>query len=310
MAHSSFDPFSSPSSLLPIGIIGLGRVGLTFAYRFQEAHLPVSHLFSRKPDTIRSLHPDLKPLIYDIDALPNQLEAFKCLIFCIPDDDIASVSSEIAAFQDDWNGYVIVHTSGLHTSASLGAFSERGAKVMSFHPLQTFSNTEKPAVLEHIYIALEGDEQALSLGKNWTRALNTKYLVLPPDAKARYHLAASVASNFLVTLVALVQEVLHSIGIEAQTAFELMQPLMAGTWKNLQQQMPEEALTGPIVRGDVQTIEAHLATLRARQPHLIPFYTTMAMETVRLAVRANRLSKEQAWALLDPLWESIEEDTI
>jgi predicted short-subunit dehydrogenase-like oxidoreductase (DUF2520 family) len=127
---------------------------------------------------------------------------------------------------------------------------------------------------------------------------------LAAEDKPRYHLAASIASNFLVTLQSIVEQLLQSLDIDRATAQEVMAPLVRGTLDNLAASTPEEALTGPILRGDLETVHKHGLALRRHTPHLVPVYASLAMETITLAVRSSRLDPsraEEMIALLDKM---------
>ena len=103
-----------------------------------------------------------------------------------------------------------------------------------------------------------------------------------------------MASNLLVTLMGMVQEVLASIDIDRREAMAILGPLLQGTLDNLTASSPEEALTGPVARGDIGTLRAHGLALRKDLPHLVPAYAALSVETVRLAVRAGTLPPGKA----------------
>jgi predicted short-subunit dehydrogenase-like oxidoreductase (DUF2520 family) len=192
-----------------------------------------------------------------------------------------------------------VHTSGALPAAMLRPLAERGARTLSFHPLQTLHAQSGEGALDGVYAGLEGEPQAVATGIELATQLGMRYLVLTAESKPRYHLAASMASNFLVTLVAAVQQVLSSLDVDRQTAQEVMEPLIRGTLENLMRSSPEDALTGPIVRGDVDTVRQHGLALRRYHPQLVPLYAALAMETVPLAVRSSRLDPEDAREMLN-----------
>jgi predicted short-subunit dehydrogenase-like oxidoreductase (DUF2520 family) len=172
---------------------------------------------------------------------------------------------------------------------------------LSFHPVQSFTASTPPDAFEGIYIGLEGDAPALDVGRQLALDLGAHPFVLTAEAKPRYHLAASMASNFFVTLMALAGEVLADIGIDRPTGAALLRPLVEGTWRNLATQLPEEALTGPIARGDLDTLLRHTEALATHLPQLTPAYAALAAETVRVAVRGGHLAPDRAQHLLDTL---------
>ena len=171
--------------------------------------------------------------------------------------------------------------------------------MLSFHPLQSLTPQSDASALSGVYAGIEGEAQAVAAGVELAANLGMRYLVLSADQKPRYHLAASVASNYLVTLNAVVQQIMGSLDIDRETAQAVMAPLVRGTLDNLDASTPEDALTGPIVRGDLDTVREHGLALRRHLPSLVPVYASLAMETVTLAVRSSRLDPAQAEAMLD-----------
>ena len=171
--------------------------------------------------------------------------------------------------------------------------------MLSFHPLQALTPRSDASSLDGVYAGIEGDAPAVAAGVELAAHLEMRYLVLSADQKSRYHLAASVASNYLVTLQSIVQQILGSLDIDRETAQAVMAPLVHGTLANLERSTPEDALTGPIARGDLNTVRQHGLALRRHLPHLVPVYAALAMESVTLAVRSGDLAPERAEALLD-----------
>jgi predicted short-subunit dehydrogenase-like oxidoreductase (DUF2520 family) len=130
---------------------------------------------------------------------------------------------------------------------------------------------------------------------------------VPAEAKTRYHLAAAVASNGLVALMGMVNEIIASADLDADDGWALMQPLIERTQANVAAHAPEGALTGPAARGDLKTVNAHLEALATHLPHLLPAYAALTNEMVRLAVRSGRLDAGQAEPVLDVLHNALQE---
>ena len=159
----------------------------------------------------------------------------------------------------------------------------KGASVLSFHPLQAVTDDATERTLDGVYVGLEGDPKAVAAGIEIAVNLGMRYLVLTAEDKPRYHLAATLTSNFLVTLMGMVQEVLVSLDIDRADGYAMMGPLLRGTLSHLEGHPPEEALTGPVMRGDLQTLRQHGLALRQHLPQLVPAYAALTVETVRLA---------------------------
>jgi len=237
-------------------------------------------------------------------ALPA---AVRLVLICVPDDAIAGVAERLADAEHPWGDTIVGHTSGAKTASALQPLARRGAATMSVHPLQTFTKTTSPEALNGIVVGLEGDERAVEVGDVLAETLGARPIRLTPEEKARYHCAATLASNGLVALLAVVEELLGSVVHDAssRSGTELVGPLVEQTWTHLREGSPEEALTGPVKRGDAGTVQAHLDALEAEAPHLIPLYAALSTAMVRVAVRSGGPT-DQAETLLNTLRTAAE----
>lgn len=287
-----------------VAVIGAGALGSVLARRLAACGYAVAAVVSRTPTRAQALAAQVAAPV--ASSSPADVPRSVRLVFCcVPDDAVGEVARTLSAARTDWSGAVVAHTSGVLLAEALYNLREQAAALLSFHPLQTFTATSTPDVFEGIFVTLEGDAAAVRLGARVAADLGARSLTLTPDAKTRYHLAASMASNFFVALMALVGEVLSSIDIDRRTGTALMQPLVESTWRNLVHQTPEDALTGPIVRGDYGTLTAHLDALAIHLPHLIPVYAALGTEAVRVAVRSGRLAPADAQRLLEILHAAL-----
>jgi len=289
----------------PTAIVGAGVVGTALARRLAERGYPVRAVLSRTADSARALADRVGAAVGsdETSALPGDV---RLLFLCVPDDAIESVAAALAEWREHpWARTVVGHTSGARTAAVLAPLAEAGAATFSFHPLQTFAPGTPPAAFEDIVVTVEGDDDAVLAGKGLARRLGARPLVLSAADKARYHCAAALASNGLVALMGAVQEILSSAGGDEE-ASDLLSPLVEQTWENLKEGTPEGVLTGPVVRGDRDTVAAHLAALQEKSPHLVPLYAALSTEMARLAVRSGRLDDASAEAVLRRLRSAID----
>ena len=289
----------------PVAIIGAGAVGGVLARRLKACGYRIEAVVSRTEAHARALADAVEAPAASA-SVADLPETARLVFCCVPDDAVGAVARVLGPVRRDWEGTVVAHTSGALPAAALYNLGEQGASLLSFHPLQTFTAASPAAVFEGIYVALEGDAGAVAVGRRVAGDLGARSVVLAAEAKTRYHLAASMASNFFVTLMALVGEVLGSIDLDRREGAALMRPLVEGTWHNLAGHLPEDILTGPIVRGDARTVAAHLDALKEHLPHLIPVYAALGVEAVRVAVRSSRLAPDAATALLDLLHAALE----
>ncbi len=204
-------------------------------------------------------------------------------LLCVPDAAIPSACEELAAAAP---GVPFVgHTSGATGLDALDAAASSGSETFTLHPLQTVPDPE--AGLAGAHCAIGGStpaarEYASELGA----ALGMSPFEIPEESRAAYHAAAAIASNLFVALEESAAGLLRDAGIE--DGRELLAPLVLRTAANWAERGPA-ALTGPIARGDLDTVAAHLAALEDVNPELIPVYTA-------LAERARELAAEGAGA--------------
>ncbi len=283
-----------------VTVIGAGAMGRVLAGRFRERGYPVLAVISRTRDRAEELAHAVGARVAS-DGLHDLPAESRLVVCCIPDGKLSEVASRLSRISHPWRKTVVLHTSGALSAEVLRPLAAEGARTLSFHPLQALTSTSGPSALEGVYAGIEGEPPALAAGIELAVGLGMRYLILTAGAKPRYHLAASMASNYLVTLNAIVQQIFQSLDIDRATAQEVMAPLIRGTLDNLATSTPEDSLTGPILRGDLETVHKHGLALRRHLPHLIPVYASLAMETVTLAVRSSRLDPRRAEEMLELL---------
>jgi predicted short-subunit dehydrogenase-like oxidoreductase (DUF2520 family) len=183
------------------------------------------------------------------------------VLLCVPDTAIAAV----ARGQSPGRGW-IGHVSGATPLAALAPHERR----FSLHPLQTFDRSGDPSQLDGAWAAISGETQeALGVARELAERLGLHPFVLAEEERALYHAGAVFASNYLVTL----QRAAVRLGVPPEGLVPLMQRTIANGFE----------LTGPIVRGDWATVEAHKRAIHARRPELEHLYETLAGATLRLA---------------------------
>lgn len=286
--------------LKSVSLIGAGAVASSLGVALAKAGYVIDAVVSSWRHEAGRLAIQLgAPVASDTLAdLPQSAAVF----ICVPDDVIAIVADDLARLEADWNGRLVAHTSGSRPASLMRGLDERGAMVASFHPLQAFPHDGSIKGFDGIYIGIEGADEAVEAASTIARMIDSIPVRVPTDQKMRYHLAAAVASNFLATLMALVNELLGADGRAREPGAlgaHVFVPLVHETLSNIRDSSPESALTGPIARGDAGTVRFHIESLRSGNKHLVPVYTALATETVRVAVRGGHISADVANAMLD-----------
>jgi len=207
------------------------------------------------------------------------------VIIAVPDDAVGRAAAALAGAGGSWTGRVAVHTSGLLPAAALAPLAERGARVASLHPIQSFPRKDMPAsAFTGITWGLEGDEAAVEAAEAVVRALRGHVLLLSARDKPVYHAACALASNALVALEWTAVGLLGRAGIPEGMAEAAFFPLVQGTLQNVKSFGLEKALTGPILRGDVATVRRHLEALGADQGTR-EVYAVLGKQVLRLAAK-------------------------
>jgi len=279
-----------------ITIIGAGKLGTNLGYAlFQKGHR-----IQAVSDKILSSAQESQQIISQGKFTDDNRFAAShghWIILTVPDDTIETVAEELADSDIEWQNRFVFHSSGLLTTESLKSLEMRGALVASLHPVQSFPQKKPdPNAFEGIFFGLEGKGEALNLSIEITRQLGGKYFILEAQNKPLYHTACSMASNFLATLLDTAKELLMQAGLADSTASHVLLPLVQGTLQNVKKFDASTALTGPVVRGDAESIAKHLEAL-GKLPDIRDLYIKMAYQSLRIAKREKRLSAEKFKAL-------------
>ncbi|HYU15612.1 MAG TPA: DUF2520 domain-containing protein [Candidatus Acidoferrum sp.] len=248
------------AELPPLAVIGAGRTGGSIAAAARRAGLRV-----------------------ELTGREGALDACRraeVALLCVPDGAISEACETLAPAIPPLR--FVGHVSGATSLDALAGARERGAEVFSLHPLQTIPDPDTD--LTGAPCAIAGTTpDAEALAERLTAGLSMRPFRVPEEARAAYHAAASIASNLLVALEESAASLLEEAGI--QDGRELLAPLVLRTAANWAERGPR-ALTGPVARGDMDTVERHLAALRETAPELIPLYEA-------LAARARELTTEK-----------------
>jgi predicted short-subunit dehydrogenase-like oxidoreductase (DUF2520 family) len=235
-----------------VAVVGAGRMGHAIASALTEAGYEVGEPAGR-------------------DEVPGGCDA---ILLCVPDSEIAAAAATVAGAAE-----FVGHTSG---ATPLSALEPAGAQAFGLHPLQTVSRGS--ARFDGCGCATAGSTpEALELADRMARDLGMLPFEVQDDQRAAYHAAASIASNFLVTLQAEAEALADAAGIEGFDARQMLAPLVRTTVENWAALGPKRALTGPVARGDHATVAAQRAAIAAHRPQLEPLFDHLVERTEALA---------------------------
>jgi predicted short-subunit dehydrogenase-like oxidoreductase (DUF2520 family) len=226
----------------------------------------------------------------------------RIVLLTVSDSAIGPLCAELAATRTFASDAIVAHCCGALASDVLRPAMELcGCAIASMHPLQTFP-TARAAVdaMPGTYFFIEGDKAAIGPLAKLARAIGGRPCRIggSPRAKALYHAAGCMASNYLVALMDAVLAVAKEAGIEAKAAWPAFRPLVEATLRNIAALGPAGALTGPIARGDAQTVARHVAAIAscpgARKKGLDRVYRAMGQSAVGLALRKGTIGPRVA----------------
>ncbi|NNE69698.1 MAG: DUF2520 domain-containing protein [Rhodothermales bacterium] len=285
-------------------LIGAGAVASTLAAAFLQQGWRMLGVFGRTAESHRA---EALRLEHDLGAAPLDAacQASELVVIAVPDGQIGLVVGDLAATEVEWKSRTVFHTSGALSSEVLEPLRQAGAVTAAVHPLQSFPGPAQPAALVDAFVTVEGDAAAGRLARELFGAAGAQVVQVTREDKVAVHAAASVISNFTVTIAALAREILQTTRLGERELVGMLQPLLEGTVANIRERGPDRALTGPVVRGDIETVTRHVQLLTERAPHLLTVYVAIATETVRIARRTARLSSADAMEILDRVIEAL-----
>jgi predicted short-subunit dehydrogenase-like oxidoreductase (DUF2520 family) len=244
---------------MKIGIIGAGKVGVSIGFMMKRSGIDVraiSDVLDASLDTAGTY------LGEDVSYMKDNLEVVRtCDVIAITTQDrvIKDIAGEIDAGMDSLAGKMFFHTSGADPSSILKPLDEKGALLGSLHPLQTFPDIDSAiAVLPETYIFIEGDEGALETLTFIGEKIGYRVQMIGSDDKVLYHLSAVFVCNLLCALYYAGEKIMDAINID----LEPFLPIIRATLKNIEKKGPLMSLTGPVIRGDLKTVEAHLKAMK------------------------------------------------
>jgi predicted short-subunit dehydrogenase-like oxidoreductase (DUF2520 family) len=247
-----------------VSIIGPGRLGTTLAVALAHKGYSVRSLVARRRASARKA---ASLLDGDVQALAvKQLDLLRpaeLFLIATPDDQIANVAAQLARIDAAKRKPAALHTSGALSAEALAPLRDRGWHTGSIHPLISVSDTPKDvAMLAGTFWSVEGDKDALRVGKAIVRDLGGKSFSIRSKDKPLYHAAAVMSAGNVVALFDVAIEMLVQCGLKRSEAQRILLPLIASTVRNLETKEPADALTGTFARGDVETVKLHLAALK------------------------------------------------
>lgn len=265
-----------------IAFIGAGRAGKGLGLYFTEAGIKLSGYYDINIERSRDAS-DLTNTKSFLN-LNELVDSSEVIFISTGDDYIANAGNELKEVLKN-KKKIVGHLSGLHNSKVLkNIFPE--CPCFSLHPMYSFSGEQKDnSSLKDVVFTIEGDNEAVFKIREILEPVGNKILRIEPDSKALYHGACVFASNYLTTILEKSIKIFKDIGINENEARVMLEPLVKGTVENTFKKGPENSLTGPIARGDIQTISTHINNLKKYDADIENLYKVLGKETLNLATK-------------------------
>lgn len=261
-----------------ITIFGLGKVGSALKKALHNSGYTIHSTFNR-------------------DTFPKNIEEMGDVVFLtVHDRDIKNLAEKITSAFTSFKGKKIIHCSGTLDSSVLQSVTDKGGITASFHPLKAVTNNDDS--FANVWFDMEGHSEALEVLREMSTDLSAHCFEIKPEAKPLLHAAAVVSANYVVTLIKIATEIAEVGGVDQEIALKALLPLTESSVLNIKEKGLQGSLTGPIARGDVDTIERHLEKLEQNQD-LLNLYKLLGRNTLQLAGKLDEASIKKLQELLD-----------
>ncbi len=265
-----------------IGVIGVGRVGSALAWHCRRLKCKVVGIADSSKVSLRSARRLLGPGVHSVE--PRELAATSDVLFITTTDRAISTVYRYIA-NELRPGTIVAHCSGAIGPEIFDDALERRLGTLALHPLRVMASTDQAVSnLPGSFFVLAGSRAGVSFGRSFVRALGGEVLRLRADCRPLYHAMCVFASNFLLAGLVGAEVISKRLGIARQTAQPALLKLAVSALTAVSELGLQKSLTGPIARGDVETVEANLAALQSHLPELVQPYrefSRLLLEYVR-----------------------------
>lgn len=243
---------------IAVTIVGPGALGTALVRALHEAGVEVEEIVHRSgAPRARKLAKAVgaKAAGFDRAGLESSLAWI-----CVGDSAIAA-TAEAMVRGKSWKGAVVFHSSGALTSDELEPLRRAGAKVASVHPMMTFVRSSAPS-MKGVPFGVEGDRGAMAVARKMVKQLGGDAFEIKKEDKALYHALGAFVSPLIVAQMAAAERIGRELGLTAKDTRKIVAPILKQTVANYVDHGPAAAFSGPMVRGDAETVRKNLIALK------------------------------------------------
>ena len=288
---------SSHPAMLRVGVVGAGRVGSALAAALGRAGHEIVAVSAVSDTSVRRARRNLPGVA--IRPPPEVVAAADLVLLTVPDDVLPGLVTGLAATGAALEGRLVAHASGRHGLAVLEPAVRAGALPLALHPVMTF--TGRPDDIDRlagISFGVTAPDSLRLAAEALVVEMGGEPVFIAEERRGLYHAALASAANHLVTLVVQAAGLLREAGVDEPA--RMLGPLLEAALDNALE-LGDAALTGPVARGDADTVASHVRALRAAAPEALPAYLALARLTADRALAAGTLSAPDAQRLLGVL---------
>ncbi|MDI6765281.1 MAG: DUF2520 domain-containing protein [Bacteroidota bacterium] len=284
-----------PKRFPKVSIIGAGVVGTVIASTLFHKGYQFVSIIDKNGSKALSLAHAVKCDKAGV-TLADLATSSDIIFITVNDSSIKQVAADLAKQKKlNYKKMLILHCSGVLSSEVLAPLEKKGALIGGMHPIQSFplfQNTVKvKSYLKGIYYGIDGSLEATKEIQQLVENLEGKAIIIQKELKPLYHVVCVFASNYMTVFLNAIEELTRTLHLNASWT-EVFGPLMTSTMENVVKTSAHKALTGPIMRGDFETIDLHLKTLNEYAPQFLSIYTIGGIEAARIAKEEGKLSDE------------------
>lgn len=276
-----------------VSIIGTGKVGTAVAKVLLESGCEITSLYDADSKALQKAAPIIGVL--PAKDLREAVESAEVVIITTPDGEIEEVSRRISeeCAHENLASKKFVHMSGALPLGVLSAVRNLGAEIFCVHPIQTFADWESAVrSLPGSTFGVTCDEEGWEWAKGFVSRLGGRAERLSDEDKVKYHLACVFACNFPVILFHMAECLFEEVGFSVADRKSLYMPMVRTTIDNVERLGPAAALTGPLRRGDVETVKVHLRELESYSEEVLATYHSISLGGLKMLEREGKLDKD------------------
>jgi len=268
-------------------VVGAGPVATALAGALRLAGVPVLGLWARKPPTARAAGSAAGVAAFS-SAPPDILLESRVVLLAVRDAAVTEVAQMLVGTGLVGKRHVLLHCAGAASAQELlGPVADKVGGIGTLHPLQAIADGRiAMRALKGAVFGVEGDDNGRATASTLVGALGGIVLALDSSQMASYHCAAALASNYIVSAIDAAAQVLAGAGVSPTQAAQALVPLAEGALRNVAAKGTTDGLTGPVRRGDAQTIQRHLEAL-VNKPDVAQLYRALARRAVEIAARID-----------------------